>query len=137
MRRLGLPMDDIEQQFRRMVFNVLARNQDDHVKNIAFLMGRDGTWRLSPAYDLVFAHNPQGAWTAQHQMSLAGKRDGFDVDDLREVARVASMKRGRAEAILGEVRSAVLRWREFAAAARIEEGVAGEIAAEHRVGLGA
>ena len=75
IRRLGLPSTAAEQQFRRMVFNVVARNQDDHVKNIAFLMDRSGHWSLSPAFDLVYAHNPEGRWTARHQMSINGKLD--------------------------------------------------------------
>jgi serine/threonine-protein kinase HipA len=98
IRRLGLPMEAVEEQFRRMVFNVIARNQDDHVKNIAFLMDKSGKWSLSPAFDIMYAYNPSGAWTASHQMSLAGKRDGFTLADLKAVAETASMKRGRAEA---------------------------------------
>jgi len=92
-------MDDIEEQFRRMVFNVIARNQDDHVKNIAFLMDKQGRWSLAPAFDVMYAYNPFGRWTAMHQMSLAGKRAGFTFEDLKVVAKTASMKRGRAEAI--------------------------------------
>ncbi|MGB5648546.1 MAG: HipA domain-containing protein, partial [Sedimenticolaceae bacterium] len=79
---LSLPMEDIEQQVRRTFFNVLARNHDDHVKNIAFLMDKQGQWRLSPAFDLAYSHNPSGAWTSRHQMSLNGKRDGVGVEDL-------------------------------------------------------
>jgi serine/threonine-protein kinase HipA len=136
IRRLGLAMDAVEEQFRRMVFNVVARNQDDHVKNIAFLMDRRGQWSLAPAFDVMYAYNPSGAWTARHQMSLAGKREGFTLDDLKAVAATASMKRGRAEAITREVTSAVARWREFAAAAGVAERQASMIAAVHRLGLG-
>ena len=68
-------MSAVEEQFRRTVFNIVARNQDDHVKNIAFLMDRRGVWRLSPAYDVAYAYNPAGTWTREHQMSVAGKRD--------------------------------------------------------------
>ena len=132
IRRLGLSMDAVEEQFRRMVFNVVARNQDDHVKNIAFLMDRRGRWSLAPAFDVMYAYNPSGAWTARHQMSLAGKRDGFTLDDLKAVAANASMKRGRAEKIAREVTSAVTRWREFAAAAGVAERQADIIAAVHR-----
>jgi serine/threonine-protein kinase HipA len=135
IRRLGLAMDAVEEQFRRMVFNVVARNQDDHVKNIAFLMDRRGQWSLAPAFDVMYAFNPSGAWTARHQMSLAGKRDGFTLDDLKAVAATASMKRGRAEAITREVTAAVARWREFAAAAGVAERQASMIAAVHRVEL--
>jgi serine/threonine-protein kinase HipA len=114
MRRLGLPMTAVEEQFRRMVFNVLARNQDDHVKNIAFLMDKAGNWSLSPAFDVTYSFNPAGSWTASHQMTLNGKRDDFTPDDFRDCARTASMKRGRAETIVGEVREVVSRWREYA-----------------------
>ncbi len=135
IRRLGLSMDAIEQQFRRMTFNVVARNQDDHVKNIAFLMERDGRWRLAPAYDLTHAYQPDGRWTSRHQMTINGKRDGFELADLRAVAEVASMKRGRAETIVAEVSAVVARWSEFAARVRLDEQRAGQIAATHRLAL--
>lgn len=114
IRRLGLPMHSVEEQFRRMVFNVIARNQDDHVKNIAFLMDKSGAWALSPAFDMTYSFNPAGSWTASHQMSVNGKRDGFTLDDFKACAKVASMKRGRAEAIIDEVRGVVSRWCDFA-----------------------
>jgi serine/threonine-protein kinase HipA len=114
IRQLGLPMRDVEEQFRRMVFNVLARNQDDHVKNIAFLMDKAGRWSLSPAFDLTYSYNPAGAWTARHQMSVNGKRDDFTLEDFKACAKAASMKRGRAEAIVDQVWQAVSRWREYA-----------------------
>lgn len=135
IRRLGLPMTAIEEQFRRMTFNVVARNQDDHVKNIAFLMDRDGSWRLSPAFDLIYAFNPSGSWTAQHQMSLNGKRDGFTVEDFREVGRTASMKRGRAEQILAEVVDAVRTWPALADEAGVEETRIERIQNVHRLEL--
>ena len=75
MRRLELPMRDIEQQVRRTAFNIVARNQDDHVKNIVFLMDRQGRWSLAPAFDVMYGYNPDGAWTSRHQMSLNGRRD--------------------------------------------------------------
>lgn len=135
IRRLGLPMDAVEEQFRRMAFNVIARNQDDHVKNIAFLMDKRGTWSLSPAFDGMYAYNPSGTWTSSHRMSLAGKRDGVTLEDLKTVAEVASMKRGRAEAIAREVATAVARWREFAAAAGVAPGHVEMIAGVHRLDL--
>ena len=67
IRQLGLPMAAVEQQFRRMVFNIVARNQDDHVKNIAFLMDQQGQWSLAPAFDVTYSYNPAGAWTARRQ----------------------------------------------------------------------
>lgn len=136
-RRLGLSMDDLEEQFRRMCFNVVARNQDDHVKNIAFLMDRRGHWSLAPAFDLNYSFNPEGAWTAQHQMSLNGKRDHFTFDDLRAVAEAASFKRGRARAILAQVSGAVARWREFAELAAVPHERRDAIAATHRLELDA
>jgi serine/threonine-protein kinase HipA len=83
IRRLGLPMSAIEEQFRRMVFNIVARNHDDHVKNIAFLMDKSGRWSLSPAFDMTYSFNPAGAWTASHQMTMNGKQDDFTLDDFR------------------------------------------------------
>jgi serine/threonine-protein kinase HipA len=121
MRQLGLPMRSIEEQFRRMVFNIVARNQDDHVKNIAFLMDKSGQWSLSPAFDMTYSFNPSGAWTASHQMTLNGKRDDFTLDDFNACARAASMKRGRAAAIVGEVQDVVSRWKDYAGAAGVPD----------------
>mgnify|MGYP001826156644 FL=1 len=114
IRQLGLPMQAIEEQFRRMAFNIVARNQDDHVKNIAFLMDKSGVWSLSPAFDMTYSFNPAGSWTASHQMTLNGKRDDFIMDDFKACAKTASMKRGRAEAIVREVQEVVSRWKEYA-----------------------
>lgn len=133
MRRLGLPPDQLEQQFRRMVFNVTARNQDDHVKNIAFLMDRSGRWALSPAYDLCYSHNPAGEWTATHQMTINGKRDGFTRADLAACAAAGILKKTRVGAIVEEVRAAVARWPEFAAAAKVGEEAAAAIGRAHRL----
>ncbi len=119
IRRLGLSMNAVEEQFRRMAFNVFARNQDDHVKNIAFLMDRTGAWSLAPAFDLTYACNPEGKWTAVHQMTLNGKQEKFGMEDFRACARAAAMKRGRAEAICAEVREVVSRWPDYAEAARV------------------
>ena len=136
MRQLGLPMEAVEQQFRRMVFNVVARNQDDHVKNIAFLMIRNGEWQLAPAYDITHAYQPDGRWTNQHQMTINGKRDALTLADLRVVADVASMKRGRPETILGEVQAAVSEWVSIAQRVRLDPEQTALIAATHRLELG-
>jgi len=114
IRRLGLPMAAVEEQFRRMVFNIVARNQDDHVKNIAFLMDQSGTWALSPAFDMTYSYQPGGQWTSTHQMTLNGKRSDFTLEDFKACAKNASMKRGRAETIIAEVRAVVKRWRDYA-----------------------
>ena len=121
IRQLKLPMAAIEEQFRRMVFNILARNQDDHVKNIAFLMDKTGIWSLAPAFDMTYSYNPSGAWTSAHQMTMNGKRDGFTIQDFKACAEAGSLKRGRAESIIKEVRKAVIRWPEFAAIALVSD----------------
>jgi serine/threonine-protein kinase HipA len=123
IRQLQLPMQAIEQQYRRMVFNIVARNQDDHVKNIAFLMDKKGSWSLSPAFDVTYSFNPVGAWTASHQMTMNGKRENFTMNDFKACAKVASMKRGRAEAIIDEVQATVSRWRSFADEAGVPDAV--------------
>lgn len=92
MRALRLPYSAAREMFHRIVFNVAVRNQDDHTKNISFLMGEDGKWRLSPAYDVGYAYNPDGGWTATHQMSVNGKFDGIDRDDLLAFARAEGIK---------------------------------------------
>ncbi len=135
IRRLGLGTPVAEQQFRRMVFNVVARNQDDHVKNIAFLMDRSGSWSLAPAYDLVWAWQPGNPWLDSHQMSINGKRDRFTVSDLRAVAAVAGLARGRVEAILGEVTEVVSRWREVADSVGVPAELTEQIARSHRLSL--
>jgi serine/threonine-protein kinase HipA len=135
IRRLGLGTPVVEQQFRRMVFNVVARNQDDHVKNIAFLMDRHGAWSLAPAYDVIWAWKPGNPWLDSHQMSINGKRDGFTVADLRAVAAVGGLKRGRAEAILAEVAEVVAGWGQIAGEARVDEQTVEQIARSHRLAL--
>lgn len=133
MRQLRLPMAQIEEQYRRAVFNVVARNQDDHVKNIAFLMDKAGIWSLSPAFDVAYSYNPDGPWTSRHQMSLNGKRDGFVEADFFAFAKTAGLKRGRDKAILREVRDAVSRWQAFADRAGVAERFRKQIASLHRI----
>jgi serine/threonine-protein kinase HipA len=114
IKRLGLPMHAREQQFRRMIFNVVGRNQDDHVKNIAFLMDKTGAWSLSPAFDVTYAYNPTGLWTSRHQMTINGKSNEFTREDFEAVAQVAGLKRGKDEAILSEVMDTVKEWPRYA-----------------------
>ena len=135
MRKLQLPMRDLEEQYRRMVFNLVARNQDDHVKNIAFLMDRTGQWSLSPAFDITWSFNPAGDWTATHQMTVNGKRDQFTRADLLAAGRSAQLKRGRTEAIVEEVIAAVRDWLRYAAEAGVPEDRYREIQASHRLDL--
>ncbi len=135
MRQIGLPMADVEQQFRRMAFNIIARNQDDHTKNIAFLMDKQGRWSLSPAFDVTYSYNPDGTWTATHQMSVNGRRDGFTLEDFRACAKSALLKRGRAESIIEEIRAAVTRWPDYAARAGVGDGWREQIGRVHRMAL--
>ena len=92
MRALRLPYSQAQEMYRRMVFNVVIRNQDDHTKNISFLMDRHGKWSLSPAYDMGYAYNPNGGWTSQHQMSVNGKFDNITRTDLLEFAKRNNIK---------------------------------------------
>ena len=112
MRRLRLPYGQAEQMFRRMVFNVIARNQDDHTKNISFLMDKTGIWKLSPAYDVSWAYNPKGEWTSHHQMSINNKWDNITKTDLLAVAESMHIK--RADVIINEVCNAVSMWTTIA-----------------------
>jgi len=135
IRQLGLPMHDMEQQVRRAIFNVIARNQDDHVKNIAFLMNRRGEWRLSPAFDVAYSYNPSGEWTSQHQLSLAGKRDDFELDDLIGFAATGGLKKAKAKAVITEISTAVDNWKQHASEASVTEADSKRIAATFRRNL--
>jgi serine/threonine-protein kinase HipA len=135
MRRMGLPMNQVEELFRRMVFNIVARNQDDHTKNIAFLMDKRGDWKLSPAFDVTYSYNPAGDWTSRHQMSMNGKRDGFGPDDFVECGKVVSLPHGRARRILDETIGVVARWPEYASRADIPEADAARIERTLRLDL--
>ncbi len=121
IRRLGLPRKDMEQQVLRAIFNVVGRNCDDHVKNIAFLMNRRGEWRLSPAFDISYAWNPSGEWASRHQMSVNGKRDGFKREDLLALANVADIKTARAHQMIDRVIEVVRRWPDVAADAGVPD----------------
>jgi len=122
---LGLGADAREQAFRRMVFNVLARNCDDHTKNLSFILGRDSGWALSPAYDVTYAYNPNGEWTYQHLMSVNGQFSGIGRDDLLAVADRALVPRPKA--VIAEVEAAVARWEEFAREAGVDGRTAEDI----------
>jgi len=133
MRRLGISQKDLEQQVLRTIFNVVARNQDDHVKNIAFLMDRHGEWRLSPAFDVMYAFNPDGIWTGQHQMSINGKRDGFTLTDLISLANNCGMKTNRGYEMLDHVLKTVARWPDFAKKAGVPKDQIMQIQSAHRL----
>lgn len=135
VRRLGLGTPAVEQQFRRMVFNIVARNQDDHVKNTAFLMGRDGGWSPAPAYDLTWACKPGNRWLQSHQMTVNGRRDGFTLADLRAVADVGGLRRGLAASVLAQTAEVVAGWPAHARSAGVPQELAERIAATHRFSL--
>jgi serine/threonine-protein kinase HipA len=108
---------ETEEAFRRMAFNVLAHNRDDHVKNFSYLMRPDGEWRLAPAYDLVFSHGPRG----EHTMAVAGEARRPGVEDMLRVADAAGVDRARARQVLDQVRSAVDEWPRFARATGVAD----------------
>ena len=130
MRRLRLGNNEISQFYRRMVFNVLARNQDDHVKNISFLMDRKGRWSLAPAYDLTYAYNPDGMWTGTHQMTVNGKRAGIERKDLTDAGRSMGVRASESAAVLEEVGSVLCKWRDYAEQAELKESFAESIASQ-------
>ncbi len=133
MRQLHLQKLEIVEQFRRMVFNVFARNQDDHTKNIAYIMDPSGKWRLTPAYDVMYSHNPHGRWTNKHQMTINGKRDDFSYKDLLFVGESVGIP--KIEDIISEVYSAVKNWPNYAKEAGVKESVSNEIAQYHRLDI--
>ena len=120
-RRLGLPSSDIEQFYRRMIFNVLAVNQDDHVKNISFLMDRNGTWTLSPAYDVTFAFDSGNKWLQAHQMTINGKKSNILMDDMIVCGQNMDMKTSKCKKIIEEVKEAVKEWPTIARSVKIRE----------------
>lgn len=120
LSRLGLPYADKEEAFRRMVFNVMARNCDDHTKNFSFRLRQASAWELAPAYDVTFAHSPSSQWTHQHLMSVNGKFKDFTAEDLLAVADRFAI--GTAATVIEQVRSAIKAWRSYADSAGVGAG---------------
>ena len=133
MERLKLHPGEKAQLFRRMVFNAVVRNHDDHTKNISFLMTRDGVWHLAPAYDMAWAYKPGSKWTGQHQMSINGKRDGFGAGDFLAVAKHFDISRPRE--IIDTVCEAALAFGDFAREAGVPDDVAKQMMPEFRTYL--
>lgn len=131
IQALGLGRAELEQTLRRMIFNVLAANHDDHTKNFSFLLKQGGSWELAPAYDVTFAYNPSNKWLKAHLMSVNGKFDGITEQNFREVADRYELL-GVCKDIVADVRAAVAKWPAFAA----EAGVPGAITQEIRLALG-
>ncbi|GAB1344545.1 type II toxin-antitoxin system HipA family toxin [Gemmatimonas sp.] len=129
IRRLGMQQGAIEQAFRRLAFNVIARNQDDHVKNFGFLMDRTGAWRLAPAFDMTWAYG--SAWTARHQMTVNGKSDDFALADLTAVGHAFDLPRGGAD-IVAQVEHAVHSWEAEARAVGLDSAWIAELQGKFR-----
>lgn len=105
----------MEQLLRRMVFNLLVKNQDDHVKNISFLMDRKGQWRLVPAYDITLSYLPGHRWLGAHQMSVNGKRTEITEKDLLTCGTGMDLPAAKCRRIVQQIREAISNWGYFAA----------------------
>jgi serine/threonine-protein kinase HipA len=121
MRMLRLTYPEAEQMFRRMVFNVLATNCDDHTKNISFRLKQGGKWELAPAYDVCYSYDPENAWVNQQTLSINGKHKNIKFEDLLTIARDNNIKKG--EKIIGEINSIIKNWRDFARQANVRENL--------------
>ncbi len=121
MRRIGLKQKEIEQLYLRMLFNEMAKNYDDHVKNISFLMDRKGEWKLSPGYDITFAYNATSMWTSSHQMRIGGKRDGITMNDLRECGKVMDISCRKMDRMIEKVSAIVANWHRYAEYVGLDE----------------
>lgn len=126
MRELKLPYPDAEQMFRRMAFNVMARNCDDHTKNFAFRLKKDQQWELAPAYDICHAYKPEHQWVSQHALSINGKRTGISRDDLLAIGK--SIKNKKAAEMIDQISDTVTKWRTFADEVKIDGKLRDEIA---------
>lgn len=122
-RQLQIPREHVAQLFKRMVFNVVFRNQDDHTKNIAFLMDRNGHWQLSPAFDVAYSFNPKGLWTSKHQMSVNGKRDEFILSDLLSAGTQTGLSKQRIKQIIEEVVACLQLWPDCAEKAGVKNEI--------------
>jgi serine/threonine-protein kinase HipA len=119
IRRLKLPRTDAVELYRRMVFNVVARNQDDHAKNFGFMITEDGNWSLAPAFDIAYSYKEGNKWINSHNLSINGKRENFTRADLIAIGKGISNFSTDAELIIDEVTSVVARWEEYASDAKV------------------
>lgn len=132
MNMIGISQREIEDFYRRMVFNVIARNQDDHIKNISFLMDKKGKWMLSPFYDVTYAYDPTGSWTKQHQLLINGKSDNITKEDLIIDGIRMSIKENIIHKIISEVEKAISNWDEYAERAHLPKDIADAIRGNFR-----
>jgi serine/threonine-protein kinase HipA len=130
MRALRLKYPEAEQMFRRMVFNVIATNYDDHTKNFAFRLKKDGKWELAPAYDVCYSYDPTNVWVSQQSLSVNNKRQGITKEDFMHIARANSIKKG--DAIIEEINHVVKNWSDFASKAKVKNDLCKEIQKNHR-----
>lgn len=130
IERLEIGQKAVEQFFRRMVFNIITRNQDDHVKNISFLMSRTGQWNLAPAYDITYANDMGNYWLAKHQMSMNGKTENFECEDFYACGKAMNLSKARVKKICEEVKASTLLWEQCARDAFLEERDMEEVKAQ-------
>lgn len=133
MKQLDLPKSEFEEQFRRIVFNLVGCNQDDHVKNFAFMMDREGKWTLTPAYDLCHAEG--SAFTRNHQLSINGKTSDFERADLKHLANYAGLSRGREDQVLERTQHAFSDWHQIAKELEIPESLQRHVLTTLRRGI--
>lgn len=127
MQRIGLSAKEIEQFYIRMVFNCLAVNQDDHVKNISFLMNKNGQWKLAPAYDLTFSYNLENKWLCAHQMTINSKNKNICFDDLLCAADVMGIPKKKCKNIIEKVSNVVANFEKYAEEVKLKEQTYQEI----------
>ncbi|MGB5983019.1 MAG: type II toxin-antitoxin system HipA family toxin [Nonlabens sp.] len=125
MRMLRLPYPDAEEMYRRMVFNVIARNCDDHTKNFSFLLKKGEKWRISPAYDVCFAYDPKSIWVSKHSLSLNGKRDHIKREDLKTIAKSMNIK--RPDQIIDRTKDVVSQWKSYASKTGVSKDLSDHI----------
>jgi serine/threonine-protein kinase HipA len=129
MRVLRLSYEDAHQMFRRMVFNVLASNCDDHTKNFAFRLKKDQQWELAPAYDVCYSYDPSNVWVNQHSLSINGKHKNITREDLLSIARANNLKKGTT--IIEEISEVVAKWQDYAAMASVDAQLMERIGRQH------
>ena len=112
MRRLNMTYPEFEQMYRRMVFNVMATNYDDHTKNFSFRLKKNGRWELSPAYDLCYSYDSNNIWVSQHSLSINSKHKDINKSDLIAVAKTNNINSG--EKIIEEIKEIVCDWEQYA-----------------------
>lgn len=127
--KLGLGIDDLAEAYRRMVFNVVALNRDDHTKNFAFMLREHGEWELAPAFDITHTYAPDSYWNARHLMSVNGRFEDIRLSDLHEVGDRHDVRGFRQ--IVNEVVAAVERWPDFADMAGVPPDITAQISADH------